>query len=481
MSTQPLTDTQKSALRDLLEDVTISIHPDNKSVSVDFKSSVLGNAPAERRVNVNPRPGEKLGVDLTKAQEKDVILFILAHEIMHTIHSDLRAKQRFTEEYPAFPQTAGRLRNLTEDLYVNREATEEKPGVRVGYAIYSECFMQGYDPITEYPDAVAYVKATEQIGIGGTVRGLKDADADLKEFVARADALLDMCEHEDDADRRDELTHDLIDLLQEYITLETTAPPELPPLIGTGGDETRDMPDTGNPQPAPQQPDDADSNSDDGNAAADATPDTEGDSSNEDADPAEDTDGSEPDDEPRQSPTQSGDEADTDADTDAEADAPAQPQQGDDQQDDGQQGDGMDADTTPDTPGDGETTDGANSGGNGNDTAPECPQCGDTPDNEAQTVDGLIAARANPPFDVNASWVGDVTFVTNEEVCGFRVDTRGDVPTDTIESTGYKVASVSRGVEILEPLNNYDETEEITGYACPSCGYEWVPTIGGDH
>jgi hypothetical protein len=114
-------------------------------------------------------------------------------------------------------------------------------------------------------------------------------------------------------------------------------------------------------------------------------------------------------------------------------------------------------------------------------TEPPCPACGsDDTGRLVQDVDGMIAARVNAPFDITASWVGNITFVSNDEVCGFRVDPQGSVPREKIEQNGYKVVDVGGNVEILEPRSRYGETEQVRGFDCESCGNAWVPTIGGD-
>lgn len=114
-------------------------------------------------------------------------------------------------------------------------------------------------------------------------------------------------------------------------------------------------------------------------------------------------------------------------------------------------------------------------------TEPDCPSCGSSETGRlVQDVDGMIAARVNAPFDITASWVGNITFVSNDDVCGFRVDAQGSVPRQQIEQNGYKVVDVSGSVEILELRENYSDIEQVRGFDCDSCGHEWVPTIGGD-
>ncbi len=116
------------------------------------------------------------------------------------------------------------------------------------------------------------------------------------------------------------------------------------------------------------------------------------------------------------------------------------------------------------------------------DTQPACPSCGSQDTGRlVQEVDGMIAARVNAPFNITADWINSITFVSNNEVCGFRVDVSGQVPRENIEQQGYKVVDVSEGVEILEPSDQYGDTEQVRGFECNSCGHAWVPTIGGEN
>jgi hypothetical protein len=120
-------------------------------------------------------------------------------------------------------------------------------------------------------------------------------------------------------------------------------------------------------------------------------------------------------------------------------------------------------------------------GDNSSTQTPVCPTCGSTNiDRHAQTVNGMVAARVSAPFDVSADWIGSITFVSNDEVCGFRVNPTGCVPRDSIEQSGYKVVNVSNGIEILEPRHQYGDTEQVNGFKCSDCSHEWVPVIGGD-
>ncbi len=107
-----------------------------------------------------------------------------------------------------------------------------------------------------------------------------------------------------------------------------------------------------------------------------------------------------------------------------------------------------------------------------------CPECGFEDYNETiREIDGMEAARVLAPFDKDDSWVGSCEFIKDDSedgLCGFRVKPNGDVPKNEIMSKGYLIDEISSGIEILEPQNNYDDTEEIKECNCPECGHEWI-------
>lgn len=112
------------------------------------------------------------------------------------------------------------------------------------------------------------------------------------------------------------------------------------------------------------------------------------------------------------------------------------------------------------------------------DNETKCPKCGcNKYSSEENEVDGMTLARCTPPFDIEAKWVKESTFIQHDDengLCGFRVKTNGEIPKAEIENKGYKVENVSNSTEILEPKNRYDDTELVTEYRCKECSHEWM-------
>ena len=114
---------------------------------------------------------------------------------------------------------------------------------------------------------------------------------------------------------------------------------------------------------------------------------------------------------------------------------------------------------------------------------PVCPECGhEDPEETIEKVDAMTAARCNPPVSPENTQVENIEFIRDEEkdgLCGFRLEFSGQVALS--ERMGrYKVDQIDQTtVEILEPKDNYDDTEEVTGYECPDCGQDWLPMFNG--
>lgn len=107
-----------------------------------------------------------------------------------------------------------------------------------------------------------------------------------------------------------------------------------------------------------------------------------------------------------------------------------------------------------------------------------CPECGSTEyDESVREVSGMDAARVLAPFDKDDSWVGNSEFIKDDDengLCGFRVTPKSDIPKQEIMSQGYLIDDISSGIEILEPKEKYDDTENITECNCQNCNNEWI-------
>lgn len=125
------------------------------------------------------------------------------------------------------------------------------------------------------------------------------------------------------------------------------------------------------------------------------------------------------------------------------------------------------------------------------DQAVSCPSCGESDTSRLiQQVPGMVAARASVPFDLSAEWVEAITFISNDELCGFRVTANSIPDQATIEQATHKMQVTHKAnsdtngaqhtIEVLEPKADYDKYESVNGFTCNMCAHSWVPVISGD-
>lgn len=191
----------------------------------------------------------------------------------------------------------------------------------------------------------------------------------------------------------------------------------------------------------------------------------------------------------QQSVSVSQPEPSTDSDEENQEDSPDSNEDGSAGEDSNEPSDDTESSDSTDSNGsdrnDDSTDTASTSGGENTNDEQRCPNCNSTNiEDRTEYVDGEIAARAQPPFDPHANWVESVTFVSNNELYGFRV--RGDInaaPISSIENNGqYKAVEIDAStIEILEPANRYGDNEPVKGYVCTDCDASWIPTIGGDN
>lgn len=114
--------------------------------------------------------------------------------------------------------------------------------------------------------------------------------------------------------------------------------------------------------------------------------------------------------------------------------------------------------------------------GNQSETTEDCPECGNSDVNGIQKeVDGMVAARMNPPFNTDADWIQSYSFVRNDEVCGYRIVPDGEIPSDEyFEKRGYGLFKANQNYEVLEPANKYEDKEMVDANKCNNCGNEWL-------
>lgn len=161
-------------------------------------------------------PGRVLDVDLDGANEFRVIRDTLNHEAAHYNWSDLTGKAEFAARYPSFSKLAGAVCNRLEDSYIDSRRLSGRdgyPGLRGAHALFTEAVVSDRDGVDELDTPEALVNCIDYYGLAGRVPGIRDADADVREFAAWVKPRIDELRRTDTAEGREDLMTEIMDEL----------------------------------------------------------------------------------------------------------------------------------------------------------------------------------------------------------------------------------------------------------------------------
>lgn len=407
------------SLKRILEDLSISLSEDGEMRDIELtEDGRAGSISPEGDIKIHSSPIERMGledeIDISKEQEFGLIVDTESHEIEHDHVSDLNAKKKMSEEYPRIPRLAGFIWNVIEDVYIDKRRTERDRGLRPVHAFHSELIYRVNDPITESEPPEKHAEAVLHIGKAGGTPVGFDQVED-DEFKEYCTKVRKVIDKVEDAHTQKE-RYEIVDEIVDLIDEYA---------------ELQEMPELEIPQSMPM-------------AMSDEEMDGDGD--------------------PLPEPNEEF--ADPDMFEDSQDDS-------DENGEDGQQM-SMSGIQTGDSDSESDSD-----GGTKQEQEQQCPECGSkSVSNFTNIVDGMVAARCNAPFSVNSNWVRDISFIEDNEVCGFKIKHNGEYPQSVIENNGYLVDEISSAViEVLEPKSRYDDKEEVKMNQCDSCGNEWLPNI----
>ena len=280
-------------LRTLLSDLAEIYTTDGTEIkTIEFTSGTPAASP-DGTVKIAPNVRETYGRSVDDIGELRLIVDTLSHEVAHLNYSDLRSKQRMTEENPDIPKTAGMVANILEDCYIDHRRTERFPGLAPTRAFSIDAIMGNHHrrPRVDNMDnrTGQIVETALQTAFAGiwAVKGLADADDELQQFATDFYQFADKIRFVDDPDERFDMFNSALDVVREYLPddadrgdIDDTTDERVDD--GPVADELPDESPT-DPGETPQPP-------------ADESPDTDGsdgsDGSDESPDESPDTDGS---------------------------------------------------------------------------------------------------------------------------------------------------------------------------------------------
>lgn len=408
------------SLKRILEDLSISLSEDGEMRDIELtEDGRAGSISPEGDIEIHSSPIERMGledeVDISKEQEFGLIVDTESHEIEHDHVSDLSAKKKMSEEYPRIPRLAGFIWNVIEDVYIDKRRTDRDRGLRPVHAFHSELIYRLNDPITESEPPEKHADAVLHIGKAGGTPVGFDQVED-EEFKEYCAKVRKVIDDVKDAHTQKE-RYEIVDEIIDLIDEYA---------------ELQEMPNLEIPHSMPM-------------AMSDEEMDGEGD--------------------PLPEPNEEF--ADPDMFDDSKEGSGKNGQDGQQMSIPGSQTGDSESESSSDS-------------GSKQSQEQKCPQCSSKSVSVlSEIVDGMVAARCDVPFSVNSNWIQDISFVNNDEVCGFKIKHNGKYPQTSIEKSGYLVDEISAGViEVLEPKSEYDDEEEIKMNHCDSCGHEWLPNSG---
>jgi hypothetical protein len=242
-----------SSLRRILKDLSIALAEDNEFRDIKFRyDDELGAYTEDGDVTINADHEGILDTDLNEKEEFGLIVGTESHELEHAVSTNPEAIRRFSEEYEdKRPRLAGYVFNVVEDVYIDNKRIERDPGLRPIQNRFIEILRENHDPITEIEPPHKHATAVLQIGkMGGTPVGFEDVkDKEFKDFCAKVRILLDEARSTYIQSERVELSHDIMDLMEEYAGSLDVPELDLPPFMTAMPEKEGD----GGPLPEPAE------------------------------------------------------------------------------------------------------------------------------------------------------------------------------------------------------------------------------------
>lgn len=216
-----------------LSEMTPIYHEDNEWLDI-VRANISHAKPGGEEIGVQADLPAEMEPDVTGPDILRLLDDLTAHEVEHVNSSDLKAKQRMTEDYPNFGKMAGHVYNIFEDEYIDMRRKVRYYGMRSKLAFYVWLHM---NTRSRAPD-VGEVEANEgvanaimcgllQVSLSGTMNG--EPSDEVADAVARIEPLVEKVRamaKDDENNRRDGVTtkrdrevlvHGAIQIILRYV------------------------------------------------------------------------------------------------------------------------------------------------------------------------------------------------------------------------------------------------------------------------
>jgi len=169
--------------------------------------------------------------DATGAHALRLLVDTLSHEVQHHNDSKIEGKREFMEQHDdGYAKLAGMAMNILEDNYIDYNRHRKYRGLKKVHNWAIQSLMEDDEmrpPMSEIPPRKQAVEGFTQLAFAGRVKGINDADPEVREALMDIAPLAEQVKQTQDPDRREEMAHEVVDRLREVIP-ET---PDLPDFL----------------------------------------------------------------------------------------------------------------------------------------------------------------------------------------------------------------------------------------------------------
>ncbi|WP_458208592.1 hypothetical protein [Haladaptatus sp. NG-SE-30] len=229
---------ESNALRNLLETLS-SVHTDGNRLDVVFadRSFVVDEDTVAVSTEIDA------SVELCEANELRFVVDTLSHQAWRIRTGARNEFKEFVRDYPTAPHVAGVVRSLVENVYVDKQRTDEFKGLRRTVAFKADIVMDDdnqHPPLDTLPREAALVEGVCQLALSGHTKGIAAVDDGVRAFLdqTRRHLIEARCEH--DASRRRKRARRVTDALLSRVAIpkiadeyakDTTFPTDFTPTV----------------------------------------------------------------------------------------------------------------------------------------------------------------------------------------------------------------------------------------------------------
>lgn len=228
--------TESKPLKRLLTSLAQNYYDGEETIEVRWTSKTAhadmdGRTPV---VNLNvDSPYEVYGA--TGSHALRLLVDTLSHEVQHHNDSEIEGKGEFMERHnDGYAKLAGMVINVLEDNHIDYNRHREFRGLKKVHDWAVSHQMKDDDrrpPMGDVDPRDQVVQGFVQLAFAGKVKGLSDADEDVREALMDVAPICEKVKQEDDPEARTEMAHEVTLRLKEVIPAKPDMPDWLADLI----------------------------------------------------------------------------------------------------------------------------------------------------------------------------------------------------------------------------------------------------------